>query len=437
MEVFHKEWQDARYPQLIRQLPNYREEALNGRNPIVFYYLATSYCRTNGFKEDARKHYEWLTNQFRLNQQFKKEVLTQLQDCITRKPPAYVDVATTTDLRKKMQDPTIYVGSSKISTDGNAVRTSIRHAHMISSEEYQSRLFLSEEAKKARRNIKKMIGKALKKAGYKWDIKVTEHFLIVGIGATSTPENMEDAARSLNQSLDFYQRNYSMRTPPFLMTAYLPETENQMEVIAKAVHGLEIRNSATWGYTIDADQSVVALTPQGIYKGTLNHELFHLLSHQFFGDIPAWFDEGIASLYEESKYLVNDKRLVGVPNKRGATLKDYWTEIEDSAKTKIEVLVETKWDELDVVTLDDRPLMGSISIRQKEAVILAMARYFAFYLQEKGKLEALYRALQELTPDKLEIGPQEDTKRIIQEVLGMSFQEAEADFTRWFTDLKH
>jgi hypothetical protein len=67
------------------------------------------------------------------------------------------------------------------------------------------------------------------------------------------------------------------------------------------------------------------------------------------------------------------------------------------------------------------------------AASLATARYFALYLQERGKLQAIYQGLRALQPSEQ---PNQNvsatTMALIERELGMDMDRADADFIRWF-----
>jgi len=106
-------------------------------------------------------------------------------------------------------------------------------------------------------------------------------------------------------------------------------------------------------------------------RGTLAHELTHALAHFDFPDMPEWFDEGLASLGEESEFSDDGLRLTGISNWR----LNY-------------VLPELRQNRL-------RPLQSLIvsgNVRPGyEAVDYAHARYFCLYLQQRQLLGPYYR----------------------------------------------
>src|SRR5262249_10398086 len=105
--------------------------------------------------------------------------------------------------------------------------------------------------------------------------------------------------------------------------------------------------------------------------GTVAHELTHALAHADFPQMPEWFDEGLASLHEESAFSPDGRHLVGGENWRIRFLKE--AEARGCWKSIRELLAEP-FAEPEIASLD-----------------YALARYFCLYLQEQGLLPAFYR----------------------------------------------
>ncbi len=107
--------------------------------------------------------------------------------------------------------------------------------------------------------------------------------------------------------------------------------------------------------------------------GTLVHELTHALTAVDFPDIPVWFDEGFASLFEAS--LIGDGTIRGCVNWR---LPELQAAIRENR-------------------LRSLPGLFTASDFRGEARSLnyAHARYFCMYLQERGLLASLYRSFRD------------------------------------------
>ena len=114
----------------------------------------------------------------------------------------------------------------------------------------------------------------------------------------------------------------------------------------------------------------VMLMNVGTGTGTLVHELVHALMAPDFPDVPDWFNEGLASLYEQCSLS-------------GDTIKGHenWRlpDLQQAIRTdKLRPLAEMIEDE----QFYDAKLTG---------INYAQARYLMFYLQEKGLLKEYYR----------------------------------------------
>lgn len=105
--------------------------------------------------------------------------------------------------------------------------------------------------------------------------------------------------------------------------------------------------------------------------GTVAHELTHALAHADFPDLPEWFDEGLASLHEESEFSPDGLHLVGRENWRRKFLD--------------EALARDCWKPLD--RLLDEPFADP----DIAALDYALSRYVCLYLQERGLLAPFYR----------------------------------------------
>lgn len=117
----------------------------------------------------------------------------------------------------------------------------------------------------------------------------------------------------------------------------------------------------------------------GTGGGTLVHELTHALLDFDFADAPVWFNEGLASLHEESRFVATTRGLA------------------------IEGLDNWRLTGLQAALADGelRPLRSLIADadfrRGRIGLNYAQARYFCLYLQERGLTTKLYTALRDGT----------------------------------------
>jgi len=118
-------------------------------------------------------------------------------------------------------------------------------------------------------------------------------------------------------------------------------------------------------YSPSADALVMNIGPGA---GTLSHELVHPYMEANFPNVPSWFNEGLASLYEAVRE--KDGQFWGLPNWRLAGLK--------------RAIRADKLPSFETMTGDSdaRFYMSNTGYAQ--------ARYLLFYLQEKGLLHRYY-----------------------------------------------
>ena len=123
-----------------------------------------------------------------------------------------------------------------------------------------------------------------------------------------------------------------------------------------------------YGFYRHADRVMFMNVATG--TGTLVHELTHALIAPDFPAVPSWFNEGLASLYEQCS--LDRDTITGLPNWRLPALQKA---IRQNTLRPLKELIEDP----DFYRHD---LVG---------INYAQARYLMFYLQEKKLLRAYYR----------------------------------------------
>jgi hypothetical protein len=119
----------------------------------------------------------------------------------------------------------------------------------------------------------------------------------------------------------------------------------------------------------------VAIANLGASIGNLRHELVHPLIGDDFPRIPAWLNEGIASLYGTAKW--NGKQFEFLVNYR---LRDLQAAIADGTVPTIEELARSS----DADVRGDRAM-----------TFYAMSRYVLLFVEKQGKLSKLYAELRD------------------------------------------
>jgi hypothetical protein len=159
-------------------------------------------------------------------------------------------------------------------------------------------------------------------------------------------------------------------------------------------------------YSPDKDALVMNIGPGA---GTLSHELVHPYMEANFPNVPAWFNEGLASLYEQPRE--KDGHMWGGTNWRLPGLQKM---IRNKTIPPVEKLLETKRDEFYEADYDS----------------YAYARFLCQYLQDHGKLRDFYKKF-------LADAKQDPTgKASLAAVLGQDLASFDVVFRKWAANLR-
>jgi hypothetical protein len=167
---------------------------------------------------------------------------------------------------------------------------------------------------------------------------------------------------------DHVRALYFKNEPPAIYDIWLFRDKTSYRKYAKELFGDE--PSTPFGYFSRARGALVMNIATG--GGTLCHEMVHAFMPSNFADCPAWFNEGLASLYEQCSE--RQGRVVGLTNWRLAGLKD---EIRAGNLPSFKDLLTTTTNEFYTASAGNN---------------YAQARYLCYYLQERGLLVKYYHA---------------------------------------------
>jgi len=230
-------------------------------------------------------------------------------------------------------------------------------------------------------------------------------FVIAGNGSKQRVERYRDdtilaAARALHAM-------YFQADPEEPVLILLFESAEHYQRLGKKWFGYD--DVPHFGF-FRRDQNVMLMNV-GTGTGTLVHELVHALIQPDFPKVPSWFNEGLASLYEQCAIGRDFRSITGLANWRLPALKQ-----------------AVRKDTL-------RPLRGLIEDEnfydeQRVGMNYAQARYLLMYLQEKNLLTTYYtrfRAAAEDDPTGL--------KTLEQLVAPKSLEAFEKDWRKWVLSL--
>ena len=190
-------------------------------------------------------------------------------------------------------------------------------------------------------------------------------FVVIG---DESPEVVRQRARqTVGWAVRKLKESYFTQDPSVIIDVWLFKDRESYE---KNVAELWAETPSTpFGYYSSRHRALVMNISTG--SGTLVHEIVHPFMETNFPDCPDWFNEGLASLYEQCGEDEHG-RIHGSTNWR---LEGLQKAIRDGRLQTFEQLTS-------------RNFYGD-----DEGTNYAMARYLCYYLQEQGKLQGFYRDL--------------------------------------------
>ena len=258
---------------------------------------------------------------------------------------------------------------------------------------------------------------------------VAGKFVVISTAGHSLSQ-LSYIATALRRFSDYVERTHGTQPAIWYTVVYLVAGMDNIKRFARQCHGLDL-NPATIGYSFESDHSVVAAVGTERVQpplGTLLHEYVHVAVRVDFGDIPPWLDEGIASLYEETKIVGDD--FIPQPNWRGRFLREH-----PETLVPLEVLIgasprpsDVEYRDSGVPFEDQHPMLAV-----KEAGRWATARYFMLYLHSRRMIAPVYMAFSDVNWASVEAlgSTRAWAIQTVGKALGMDIGSMENDFRDW------
>lgn len=225
----------------------------------------------------------------------------------------------------------------------------------------------------------------------------------VVVGDESPAKVRARASGFLRWAITLLEKDWFSKRPEKIIEVWLFKNERTYRRGAKRFFDDE--PETPYGYYSPADRALVMNIGPG--AGTLSHELVHPYMEANFPDVPAWFNEGVASLYEQPRE--RDGKLVGTTNWR---LPGLQRQLRAADSPGLAALLATSTEEFYGADYD----------------AYAMARFLCQYLQDHGKLHTFYQRF---------VASDDATgKTALEEVLGMSLAELEPRWRTWVLGLR-
>ncbi len=196
-----------------------------------------------------------------------------------------------------------------------------------------------------------------------FQIVLQKPFVVVGDAGIDSVR--KTATGTVKWAVDRLKQAYFQRDPNQILDIWLFKDADSYQR-----HNLELfgsKPSTPYGYYSPRNRSLVMDISTG--GGTLVHEIVHPFMESNFTGCPAWFNEGLASLYEQSNS--RDGRIVGLTNWR---LRGLQRTIADGRLGSF----------ADLCATSTREFYDGAGINY------AQARYLCYYLQEQGLLNRFY-----------------------------------------------
>lgn len=194
-------------------------------------------------------------------------------------------------------------------------------------------------------------------------------FVVIGDEAPTVVR--QRATNTVQWAVDRLKRDYFQRDPTPLVDIWLFKDKVSYEQWTKKLFNDE--PTTPFGYFSPAHHALFMNISTG--GGTLVHEIVHPFMRANFPACPAWFNEGLASLYEQSGS--EGGRIVGYPNWRLPALQEA---IRAGKVLPFEKLLATTENEF----------YGGGTSAKRYNQHYAQARYLCYYLQQQGLLVKFY-----------------------------------------------
>ena len=189
----------------------------------------------------------------------------------------------------------------------------------------------------------------------------------VVVGDESATMVKRRARKTVKWAVDLLKKDFFKKDPTRIIDVWLFKDKTSYRKHALALFG--DKPDTPFGYYSSTHRALVMNISTG--GGTLVHEIVHPFIAANFTGCPAWFNEGLASLYEQSRERKG--KIVGLTNWRLAGLQKA---IKKGDLTSFKKLTSTTTSEF---------------YDQDRGTNYAQARYLMYYLQEHNLLRSYYK----------------------------------------------
>ena len=234
-----------------------------------------------------------------------------------------------------------------------------------------------------------------------FSIVIQPPFVVIGDQAATVVKAHSES--TVKWAVDKLKQDFFAKDPKEILDIWLFKDSVSYEKNALALFGE--KPTTPYGYYSSTDNALVMNIGPG--AGTLSHELVHPYIEANFPDAPSWFNEGLASLYEQPRE--REGHMWGTTNWR---LPGLTSMIRKKDIPTLRTLLTTTNDEFYNAEFD----------------AYAYARFLCQYLQDHGKLRDFYK---DFVASKDHTGVTS-----LEKAVGKSLEEFQPEFNKWALSLR-
>lgn len=293
--------------------------------------------------------------------------------------------------------------------------------------------YIARRIRKDAPDLKVRIGRLIASSPNKRVYRSANFIFLTGSELEQDTAVVPAIAQKMEGVLAFYYHYFQFPVSDYYFQVYLTKNLFGAGRLIDQVYGVHTSESNPIGYSNYFDNAIFACLPRDMGPGTVKHELIHLLIRSSFGNIPGWFEEGLASLYEESAF--SNDILLGKPNWRGKFLRH-----PESLPTLSHLFTDTVHERYITDAELESAFTGSVKVRrdittrtvarlQKDA----LSRYFFLFAQDHQALQPLYIAFKTQEDHLLDDGylPLADSSLVLPALGYPTMQSLQTAFTNW------
>jgi hypothetical protein len=395
--LIEKEYSKSNYQEVINIYSSNNGKVTSKEYVNINLMVADACCKTKKY-ESGKNIYSHLINdcsEYLSNDDIKKLNNFSLN--------CNADFTAESSASSKLNDVNLLASVLRLEATSNVILTS-------SGKEYSFTLHGAEKFTKIPKNQEVTIPKSLEKfdvsdnsgsLAYYQSIHnntsvkfaISENF-IISTYLEMPQTRLDNLAKELDVFYDELIKKYDLLKIPYKIAINIAENRDRMQKLAQRDYGL-----ADVGYSIGFSRmdsySMLCMIPKDAYlhRGTIRHELMHLLLNYNFSYLPPWFSEGLPALYE----AVNSNN-EGVDNWRLQIITTLKSEgyFSNDNKFSFENFLNANWDTFNGIS--DKDWEGNeqdfyLINHLTQSINYAMARYFFLYLQNTNQLNEVFQQI--------------------------------------------